>query len=90
MLVLPGLFWTWSEITLLVFSWHGSFILITGDRDPGKRQVKPVQKHLIQTSFGGDDSDDDSDYQVDANGIFLILITKICPCNRSIQRFLKL
>lgn len=34
-------------------------------RDPRKRRVKPVQKHLIQIDFGGlDDSDDDSDFEV--------------------------
>ncbi|XP_064595192.1 PHD finger protein 14-like [Liolophura sinensis] len=34
-------------------------------RDPKKRRVKPVQKHLIQVDFGGaDDSDDDSDFEV--------------------------
>ncbi|XP_053408322.1 PHD finger protein 14-like isoform X2 [Mercenaria mercenaria] len=33
------------------------------NRDPGKRRVKPVQKHLIQVNFGGDDSENDSDYQ---------------------------
>lgn len=35
-------------------------------RDPRKRRVKPVQKHLIQIDFGGlDDSDDDSDFEVE-------------------------
>ncbi|XP_033733236.1 PHD finger protein 14-like [Pecten maximus] len=35
-------------------------------RDPKKRRVKPVQRHLIQVDFGGgDDSDDDSDFDVE-------------------------
>ncbi|KAL4228609.1 PHD finger protein 14 [Mactra antiquata] len=34
------------------------------NRDPGKRRVKPVSRHLIQVNFGGDDSENDSDYQV--------------------------
>ncbi|KAL5010827.1 hypothetical protein ScPMuIL_013132 [Solemya velum] len=35
------------------------------ERDPKKRRVKPVQRHLIQTDFGGlDDSEDDSDFDV--------------------------
>ena len=34
-------------------------------RDPKKRKVKPVQKHLIQLDFGGlEDSDEDSDFDV--------------------------
>ncbi|XP_041371790.1 PHD finger protein 14-like isoform X1 [Gigantopelta aegis] len=34
-------------------------------RDPKKRKVKPVQKHLIQLDFGGlDDSDEDSDFDI--------------------------
>ena len=40
----------------------------SGNRAPHKRQVKPVQKHLIQTNFGGDDSENDSDYHVESNG----------------------
>lgn len=40
-------------------------LLIAVQRDPKKRRVKPVQKHLIQVDFGGaDDSDDDSDFEV--------------------------
>ncbi|KAK3579284.1 hypothetical protein CHS0354_033363 [Potamilus streckersoni] len=34
------------------------------ERDPGKRRVKPVQKHLIQLDFGLEDSDEDSDFDV--------------------------
>ncbi|XP_052803478.1 PHD finger protein 14-like isoform X2 [Mya arenaria] len=34
------------------------------NRDPRKRKVKPVSRHLMQVNFGGDDSDNDSDYQV--------------------------
>lgn len=34
------------------------------ERDPKKRKVKPVEKHLIQVDFGLDDSDDDSDFEV--------------------------
>lgn len=33
------------------------------NRAPGKRKVKPVEKHLIQVNFGEDDSENDSDYQ---------------------------
>ncbi|KAK6182171.1 hypothetical protein SNE40_009912 [Patella caerulea] len=34
-------------------------------RDPKKRRVKPVQKHMIQVDFGGgDDSDEDSDFDM--------------------------
>lgn len=34
-------------------------------RDPRKRRVKPVQKHLIQVDFGGADDSDDSDFELD-------------------------
>ena len=44
------------------------FSFSSGNRAPHKRQVKPVQKHLIQTNFGGDDSENDSDYHVESNG----------------------
>ncbi|XP_064637524.1 PHD finger protein 14-like isoform X2 [Lineus longissimus] len=37
------------------------------DRDPKKRRVKPVQKHLLQVDFGEDDSAEDSDFKVDPN-----------------------
>ncbi|XP_052255626.1 PHD finger protein 14-like isoform X2 [Dreissena polymorpha] len=37
---------------------------LPGTRDPGKRRVKPVSRHLMQVNLGGDDSDNDSDYQV--------------------------
>jgi hypothetical protein len=42
-------------------------------RDPKKRKVKPVEKHLIQVDFGLDDSEDDSDFEVEDHkkGIFL-------------------
>ncbi|KAK3105602.1 hypothetical protein FSP39_001497 [Pinctada imbricata] len=36
-------------------------------RDPKKRKVKPVQRHLIQTDFGGVDDSDDSDFQIEGN-----------------------
>lgn len=37
-------------------------------RDPKKRRVKPVQKHLIQVDFGGlDDSEEDSDFELNAH-----------------------
>ena len=37
----------------------------SGERDPKKRKVKPVDKHLLQLDFGGlEDSSDDSDYEV--------------------------
>ncbi len=39
-------------------------ILFTVQRDPRKRRVKPVQKHLLQLDFGGLDSSDDSDFEV--------------------------
>ena len=33
-------------------------------RDPSKRRVKPVEKHLMQIHFGmSDDDDTDSDYE---------------------------
>lgn len=33
-------------------------------RDPSKRRVKPVEKHLLQIHFGmSDDDDTDSDYE---------------------------
>ncbi|XP_078581777.1 PHD finger protein 14-like [Branchiostoma floridae x Branchiostoma japonicum] len=35
------------------------------ERDPRKRRVKPVESHLLQVAFGSDDSDNDSDYQLD-------------------------
>lgn len=38
------------------------------ERDPHKRRVKPVQKHLIQLNFGLEDSSDDSDFEVPKNG----------------------
>ncbi|ESO94133.1 hypothetical protein LOTGIDRAFT_232407 [Lottia gigantea] len=35
------------------------------ERDPKKRRVKPVQKHMIQVDFGGgEDSDEDSDFDM--------------------------
>ena len=38
---------------------------LPGERDPKKRKVKPVDKHLLQLDFGGlEDSSDDSDYEV--------------------------
>lgn len=37
------------------------------ERDPRKRRVKPVQKHLIQVDFGLSDSEGDSDYQLEEN-----------------------
>ncbi|XP_046570377.1 PHD finger protein 14-like isoform X6 [Haliotis rubra] len=37
-------------------------------RDPKKRRVKPVQKHLIQVDFGGlDDSEEDSDFELNSH-----------------------
>ncbi|XP_013382872.1 PHD finger protein 14 isoform X3 [Lingula anatina] len=33
------------------------------DRDPKKRRVKPVQKHMMQLDFGPDDSSGDEDYE---------------------------
>ncbi|PVD35624.1 hypothetical protein C0Q70_02587 [Pomacea canaliculata] len=33
-------------------------------RDPHKRRVKLVQKHLVQVDFGLDDSEDDSDFDI--------------------------
>ncbi|KAI8497288.1 PHD finger protein 14 [Branchiostoma belcheri] len=35
------------------------------ERDPRKRRVKPVESHLLQVAFGSDDSDNDSDYQLE-------------------------
>jgi len=38
------------------------YILV--QRDPSKRRVKPVEKHLMQIHFGmSDDDDTDSDYE---------------------------
>jgi len=37
--------------------------------------VKPVQRHLLQVNFGGDDSDNDSDYEVKHSGMLIILNT---------------
>ncbi|XP_071942117.1 PHD finger protein 14-like [Antedon mediterranea] len=34
------------------------------ERDPRKRRVKPVERHLLQLDFGLDDSEDDSDFEV--------------------------
>ncbi|XP_033099268.1 PHD finger protein 14-like [Anneissia japonica] len=35
------------------------------ERDPKKRRVKPVERHLLQLDFGLDDSEDDSDFEVE-------------------------
>ncbi|XP_006811701.2 PHD finger protein 14-like [Saccoglossus kowalevskii] len=35
-------------------------------RDPKKRRIKPVEKHLIQVTFG-DDSEDDSDFEIEGH-----------------------
>ena len=44
---------------------YQGLFLISVSRDPKKRKVKPVQKHLIQLDFGGlEDSDEDSDFDV--------------------------
>lgn len=40
------------------------FYSFTVQRDPKKRKVKLVEKHLIQVDFGLEDSDDDSDFEV--------------------------
>lgn len=39
-------------------------ISFTVQRDPKKRKVKLVEKHLIQVDFGLEDSEDDSDFEV--------------------------
>ena len=33
-------------------------------RDPKKRRVKPVERHLIQLDFGLSDSENDSDFEI--------------------------
>lgn len=38
------------------------------NRDPRKRKVKPVQKHLMQVNFGIDDSDD-SDFEIHSSDV---------------------
>ena len=39
--------------------------VIAAERAPGKRRVKPVEKHLMSLDFAGiGDSSDDSDYEV--------------------------
>lgn len=42
-----------------------TFFFNVVQRDPRKRRVKPVQKHLIQVDFGGADDSDDSDFELD-------------------------
>lgn len=38
------------------------------ERDPKKRRVKPVDRHMLQLDFADlDDSSDDSDYKVTDN-----------------------
>ena len=34
------------------------------ERDPKKRRVKPVERHLIQLDFGLSDSEEDSDFEI--------------------------
>ena len=39
-------------------------LLLTVQRDPSKRRVKPVEKHLLQIHFGmSDDESSDSDFE---------------------------
>eukprot|EP00058_Branchiostoma_floridae_P018455 XP_002603944.1 hypothetical protein BRAFLDRAFT_102374 [Branchiostoma floridae] len=44
------------------------------ERDPRKRRVKPVESHLLQVAFGSDDSDNDSDYQLDPGRATILTI----------------
>ena len=53
-------------MTMLLFTEVQTFVLVS--RDPKKRRVKPVQKHMIQLDFGLDDSEDDSDYEAPKDG----------------------
>ena len=48
--------------------------MVTVERDPHKRRVKPVQRHMLQLDFAGlDDSSDDSDYEVKGHkGIYML------------------
>ena len=40
------------------------WLLLTVQRDPSKRRVKPVEKHLLQIHFGmSDDESSDSDFE---------------------------
>ena len=48
----------------VVFLNYFYFIFFLVERDPRKRRVKPVSKHLLQLDFGGLDSSDDSDFEV--------------------------
>lgn len=54
-------------------------------RDPRKRRVKPVQKHLIQVDFGGADDSDDSDFELDKHKKGTVLL--IPPNNNNINWF---
>lgn len=39
------------------------FHVLSVQRDPSKRKVKPVEEHLMQIHFGMSDDDEDSDYE---------------------------
>ena len=67
------------ENTFLCFFFH----LV--QRDPRKRRVKPVQKHLIQVDFGGADDSDDSDFELDKHKKGTVLL--IPPNNNNINWF---
>lgn len=40
------------------------FFFIADERDPKKRKVKPVERHLLQVDFGLSDSENDSDFEI--------------------------
>ena len=55
--------WLGKGALISVFK-KSSLVYFLVQRDPRKRKVKPVQRHLIQTDFGGADDSDDSDFQI--------------------------
>lgn len=51
---------TWVRHILMVLP----FLIFADERDPKKRKVKPVERHLLQVDFGLSDSENDSDFEI--------------------------
>ena len=72
--------------------WFFSTVFNLDARDPNKRRVKPVERHLIQLNFGLSDSEEDSDFDINDHAghgkcnqtwIFLIA-SQFCDSNSSL------
>ena len=95
---IQSVFCVWKKLTekIAIFCWERRgwgarehifklFFFHLVQRDPRKRRVKPVQKHLIQVDFGGADDSDDSDFELDKHKKGTVLL--IPPNNNNINWF---